>query len=342
MKSRLFLAFLALSALVIPRIAYGQSRVADLALIVTPSPVTAVVGQNLTYHIIVSNHGPGGYAAFSLTAQLQASVELVSVSPSCQHSGSAVSCGPLLLDPFQSAAFLEIVVKPKRVGHIVTSLKLQSVGSFSQDPNPFNNTATVTTQVVESLPPSPNEGFAFLRGFGGGIYPQVLYLDMAAPVVPVAQYKDSTAVRSGLTNPWVEIGTWLGRPLLFTGTLNEIPDLHVWLGLKTSDDEGTQFDLRAEVWKNDVELVASGETACLQGVTRDPDKAMEANLPFDLFSPVEFDGITDALSLKVLARIGTRCSGPNHGSAAGVRLYFGSVLYPSGSWTPVPATPPAP
>ncbi len=61
-------------------------------------------------------------------------------------------------------------------------------------------------------------------------------------------------------NPWQAVGTWSGAAGLFSGTLSGLTDLHAWLGLKNSDDQGTNFDLRAEVYKNGV-LVASGETA---------------------------------------------------------------------------------
>ena len=57
--------------------------------------------------------------------------------------------------------------------------------------------------------------------------------------------------------------------MLAPGSLISLNDLHVWLGLKNSDDQGTNFDLRVEVNKNGA-LVASGETYCITGVTRNP------------------------------------------------------------------------
>ena len=52
-------------------------------------------------------------------------------------------------------------------------------------------------------------------------------------------------------------------------------------------------------------------------------------MPFDFFTPVDFDGVADVLSLKVLARIGTHCSGPNHAGATGLRFYYDGVSRPS-------------
>ena len=58
----------------------------------------------------------------------------------------------------------------------------------------------------------------------------------------------------------------------------------LWIGLKNSDDQGTQFDLRAEVFIEDAygfRLVAVGETRCITGVTRNPNKAKEVTVTFD-------------------------------------------------------------
>jgi hypothetical protein len=107
----------------------------------------------------------------------------------------------------------------------------------------------------------------------------------------------------------------------------------LWVGLKNSNDQGTQFDLRTEVYKG-ATLVAAGETRCITGVTRNPSKAKEVNV----FDPVANAGFApgDMLSLKVLTRIGTnpdntKCAGPggSHNNAVGLRLYYDAVSRPS-------------
>ena len=107
----------------------------------------------------------------------------------------------------------------------------------------------------------------------------------------------------------------------------------MWLGLKNSDDQGTQFDLRAEVYKNGTLVaVVVGETRCITGVTRNPSLAKEVTVLFPTFPSVSFNGITDVLSLKLRTRIGTnadetKCSGPggSHNNAVGLRSYFDAV-----------------
>ncbi|HLB47693.1 MAG TPA: hypothetical protein VJL59_11860, partial [Anaerolineales bacterium] len=128
-------------------------------------------------------------------------------------------------------------------------------------------------------------------------------------------------------NPWKEIGAWTAVPELTDGQLTSLSDLHIWLGLKNSDDIGTRFDLRAEVYRNS-ELVASGESHCIIGVTRNPDQATEVFIPFAAINPATFDGVTDSLTLKILVRIGTDGTGAlcgGHSNAVGVRLYFDST-----------------
>jgi CSLREA domain-containing protein len=98
-----------------------------------------------------------------------------------------------------------------------------------------------------------------------------------------------------------------------------------WIGLINSDDQGTRFDLRVEILKNG-SLVASGLTRCISGVTRNPNKALEAVVSFDPFSPVTYSS-DDVLSLKIQTRIGTnpndtKCAG--HNNAVGLRMYYDS------------------
>jgi hypothetical protein len=104
----------------------------------------------------------------------------------------------------------------------------------------------------------------------------------------------------------------------------------LWIGLKNSDDQGTQFDLRTEVSINDT-LVAEGETRCITGVTRNPNNAKEVSVELELLSDGGFAS-GDVLSLTILTRIGTspdntKCAGPggSHSNAVGLRLYYDST-----------------
>lgn len=109
----------------------------------------------------------------------------------------------------------------------------------------------------------------------------------------------------------------------------------MWLGLKSSDDQGTQFDVKVELLKNG-SPVASGLRYCVTGLTRNPRLAMGIRVAWDDFNPVPL-APTDVLALKVSTRIGTnpddtKCvPGPaTHTSARGLRLYYAAASRPAG------------
>ncbi len=109
--------------------------------------------------------------------------------------------------------------------------------------------------------------------------------------------------------------------------LTELSDVHVWVGLRNSDDQGTQFDVQTELLQNGTP-VASGLTRCVTNVTRNPTFATEVVVPWNDFQPVPV-GSGDVFELRVSTRVGTvdgdgKCSGPggSHNSAVGLRLYY--------------------
>jgi RHS repeat-associated protein len=164
----------------------------------------------------------------------------------------------------------------------------------------------------------------FLHGTGPDNNPPTLVLNTTSPTATSAKFRDSAGVNFSGGNPWKEIGAWPAVSSLTNGTLTALSDLHVWLGLKNSDDQGTRFDMRAEVLKNGV-VVSSGLTRCITGIVRNANQAKEATVTFGSFSPVPFNGTTDTLSVKLSTRIGTnpddtKCTG--HNNAVGLRLYF--------------------
>lgn len=83
--------------------------------------------------------------------------------------------------------------------------------------------------------------------------------------------------------------------------LNSLSDLRVWIGLKNSDDQGTYFDLKAELRKNGT-VIASGETKNIQGVTRNPNLAKEVAVAFGAISNNQF-AAGDVLSVRILTKV---------------------------------------
>jgi YD repeat-containing protein len=184
-------------------------------------------------------------------------------------------------------------------------------------------TITVPLLTVDvTLAQSPTD--FFLHGTGPDNNPPTLLLNTTAPTATNAKFRDSAAVNFSGGNPWKDIGTWLATASLTTGTLTALSDLHVWLGLKNSDDQGTQFDLRAEVLKNGA-VLATGLTRCITGLVRNANQAKEVTVAFGSVPSTPFNGTSDTLSVKISTRIGTnpddtKC--PGHNNAVGLRLYF--------------------
>ena len=180
-----------------------------------------------------------------------------------------------------------------------------------------------TVSLVSSASAQTATNF-FLHGTGADANPPTLFLDTGAPTASTAKYKDSAGVNFAGGNPWIEVGTWPANPVPAAGTLTALAPLHVWLGLKNSDDQGTNYDVRAELTRNGV-LVVTGQTLCITSITRNPANALDAAVSFGSFAPQTFNGTSDGLSLKISTRIGTnpdgtKCAG--HNNAVGLRLYF--------------------
>jgi len=116
-----------------------------------------------------------------------------------------------------------------------------------------------------------------------------------------------------------------GTPYMVTVVADPVlSPVHAWVGLKNSDDQGTQFDLRAQLKDGDTVLATATQT-CVKGITRNPSLATEAILNWDHSATIN-PGDKIVLS----ARIGTgpNCSG--HSNATGLRLYYDSTSRKSG------------
>jgi RHS repeat-associated protein len=170
----------------------------------------------------------------------------------------------------------------------------------------------------------------YLHGSGGTANPPTLTLDGGAPTSSTDKYSDSAGVQFSGGNAWQPIGTWSQAPPGSAELLSALDDVHAWLGLKNSDDQGTQFDLRAELYVNGT-LISSGITRCITGIVRSQSSAKEATVSFGSFAPVTVNA-SDVIQLKLLTRIGTnaddsKCSG--HSNATGLRMYYDSTGHPA-------------
>ncbi|HSK28937.1 MAG TPA: hypothetical protein VLA17_03155, partial [Candidatus Limnocylindria bacterium] len=91
-------------------------------------------------------------------------------------------------------------------------------------------------------------------------------LDNSAPTATAPKFRDSPALNR---TAYQQIGIWSAGPLGSAMKLDSLGELRVWVGLKNSGDQGTHFDLKAEVRRNGI-VMASGETTRISGVTHNP------------------------------------------------------------------------
>jgi hypothetical protein len=104
----------------------------------------------------------------------------------------------------------------------------------------------------------------------------------------------------------------------------------VFLGAKSREDFVTSFDVRAELYRNGA-LASAGQALCVSALASNPEAAKRVSVSLDA-TPGAPLAASDALSVRVLARIGTnpdgtRCSGP--AKSTGLRLYYGTADWPS-------------
>ena len=118
----------------------------DLAVSLAALPNPALVGQNVSYTLAVTNLGPASASSVTLTDTLPANVTFISASPGCVNLGSNVVCMVGSMPNGGSTNFI-VVVTPTVDGILTNSL---AVASPTPDPDSANNTTTILTTVDAS------------------------------------------------------------------------------------------------------------------------------------------------------------------------------------------------
>lgn len=124
---------------------------ADLAISIAALPVTATLGQNLTYTIWVKNLGPSTAAGVLVSETLPAGMTLVSFSSSvgAWDGLTTWNIGNII---FNDVATLTITVTVNPM-HCASFTNTVSVTSPTTDPVLANNTATLVTPVIDTTNP---------------------------------------------------------------------------------------------------------------------------------------------------------------------------------------------
>lgn len=133
---------------------------ADLQLTMTDFPDPALVGEEISYALTVTNDGPSTATDVVLTHLLPGATTFTSATPAglCTETGAIVTCNLGILDSGASAV-VTIAVTTDVAG---TSLHEASISSADNDPDNGNNTTSELTTVT--LP----QNFIFADGFESG------------------------------------------------------------------------------------------------------------------------------------------------------------------------------
>jgi hypothetical protein len=188
-----------------------------------------------------------------------------------------------------------------------------------------NTTTASSSPAVNIVRSAPSTEYLHAAGS-----PAQLTLSQTAPTGSTDKSSDSGSVQFLGGNPWSSVGVWTQAASGSAATLRSLGPVTVWVGLKNSDDQGTQFDVRAELYVNST-LVASGTTLCISGVTRNQAQAEQITVTFASFPPAAV-AANDQIKLKLLTRIGTNPDGTNcsgHANATGLRVYYDSTARPA-------------
>lgn len=129
----------------------GGAECADLSIAKT-GPATVLAGGRVTYHLTVTNHGPGDASGVSVADTLPPGVTFVSASGagwSCSHVGNAsVTCTRPALAAGASAPVITVAVTAP--AHAGTITDTANVSAASPDTDASNDTDSITTTVTAS------------------------------------------------------------------------------------------------------------------------------------------------------------------------------------------------
>ncbi|WP_354700988.1 hypothetical protein DSM112329_01283 [Paraconexibacter sp. AEG42_29] len=117
---------------------------ADLGVVKTAGSATATTGTNLVYTLNVTNTGPDTATGAVVTDSIPAGTTFVSASNGCTESGGIVTCALGDIPSGDSRQVTITVAVTATTGDVVNTA---TVTGTSIDPNPGNNTSTVTTPV---------------------------------------------------------------------------------------------------------------------------------------------------------------------------------------------------
>ncbi|MCB8945705.1 MAG: DUF11 domain-containing protein [Ardenticatenaceae bacterium] len=123
---------------------------ADLGVGLAASSAAVLMGESLTYTVIISNSGPNAATAVSLTNHLPAETTLLTTPPNCTGTTTLTCTWPTVAADSSLSFTYQVVVDGVLTGVITNSVTITAV---TPDPNPGNNTAVLITTILNNNQP---------------------------------------------------------------------------------------------------------------------------------------------------------------------------------------------
>jgi uncharacterized repeat protein (TIGR01451 family) len=129
---------------------------ADLSLTMIDSPDPATMGSNVTYTLTVANAGPMTATTVSLTARINSSFSIVSITPSQGSCGAPDGVNTFVctlgsIAPGATARVTVVATMPQATGSLLSDA---FVSGHEFDPNNANNSASQVTTVTTGTAPT--------------------------------------------------------------------------------------------------------------------------------------------------------------------------------------------
>ncbi len=163
--------------------------------------------------------------------------------------------------------------------------------------------------------------FGRIAAFFSLLLPALLSCRFVLAALPVDDYIDGNiagSYRTGLTAAGLV-------------SVEDLGDSHLWLGVRTSFDRNTKFDVRVELLNNG-ETVAAGYAYCIGDIGSRPGQAGEVVVPWEDFNAVPLS-VGDVLEYRVSVRLGTDGEGracSRRRFSGGLRLFYDAAQRDSG------------
>lgn len=150
------------------------------------------------------------------------------------------------------------------------------------------------------------------------------HTDLFDTTAPTATKTRAREVKGLTQTEFKAINTWSATAADAALQLTALGDVHVWVGLKSRHDRRASFVVRAELLKNG-QVIATGESAEITGLTADPTQAKEVTIAFgEITNPTITVG--DVLALRILAKVAESSTAK---SALGLRVYYDAQSRPA-------------